>query len=67
MDEFANRWEKVKQRIEQACQRSGRDPKEVNVLAVTKYLDIEETKSILDMGLEHVGENRVQNALPKWK
>ena len=67
MDEFANRWEKVKERIGQACRRSGRDPKEVNVLAVTKYLDMEETKNILDTGWEHIGENRVQNALPKWK
>ncbi|MEK4798495.1 YggS family pyridoxal phosphate-dependent enzyme [Thermoactinomyces sp. FSL K6-2592] len=67
MNEFANRWEKVKQRIEQACQRSCRDPKEVHVLAVTKYLDTEATKNILDLGLEHVGENRVQNALPKWE
>ncbi|WP_376766323.1 YggS family pyridoxal phosphate-dependent enzyme [Thermoactinomyces mirandus] len=67
MNEFAYRWENVKQRIEQACFRSGRNPGEVNVLAVTKYLDIEGTRNILDLGLQHIGENRVQNALPKWE
>ncbi|MGA8943182.1 MAG: YggS family pyridoxal phosphate-dependent enzyme [Thermoactinomyces sp.] len=66
MNEFANRWENIKRRVERACRRAARNPEEVNVLAVTKYLDIEDTRLVLDAGLTHIGENRVQNALPKW-
>ncbi|MGA9175053.1 MAG: YggS family pyridoxal phosphate-dependent enzyme [Thermoactinomyces sp.] len=67
MDELANRWENVQQRIKRACHRAGRDPKEVNVVAVTKYVDLETTKHVLDLGLSHIGENRVQDALPKMR
>lgn len=67
MDEFGNRWEKVQERIRAACQRSGRDPREIQVVAVTKYSDVEETRRMLDFGVAHLGENKVQAAVPKWK
>jgi pyridoxal phosphate enzyme (YggS family) len=34
-------------------------------VAVTKYVDLEATKRVLDLGLDHIGESRVQDALPK--
>lgn len=45
----------------------GRDPNEVRVVTVTKYLDVEGTKQVLDAGFDHIGESRVQQAIPKWK
>jgi pyridoxal phosphate enzyme (YggS family) len=65
MDELVYRWKSVRERIEQACRRAGRDPNEVNVIAVTKYVGTEETSALLDLGLDHIGENRVQDALLK--
>jgi len=56
----------VREKIEKACKRSGRDPKEVKIVAVTKYVDAEGTKQVLDAGMVHIGENRVQQAVPKY-
>jgi hypothetical protein len=63
--ELAARLESVRERIALACQRSGRDPGEVQILAVTKTHPIETLRSALGLGLHDLGENRVQEALPK--
>ncbi|MCJ8011353.1 YggS family pyridoxal phosphate-dependent enzyme [Paenibacillus sp. KQZ6P-2] len=56
----------VNKRIEEACLRSGRSAKDVHIVAVTKYVSTAMTAKVLDSGLEHVGENRWQNAEGKW-
>lgn len=58
---------RIQERIERACRRSGRSPNDVTLLAVTKYLDAEHMRQLLDLGVEHVGENRVQAAVVKWQ
>ena len=57
----------VHARIEAACQRSGRREDEIKVIAVTKYVSLETTKTVLDEGLQHIGENRWQDVKPKWE
>ncbi|RUT36367.1 YggS family pyridoxal phosphate-dependent enzyme [Paenibacillus zeisoli] len=61
------RIELVNTRIRQACIRSGRQPEEINIVAVTKYVSAEATEAVLDQGLTHIGENRLQVAGPKWE
>ncbi|USB34514.1 YggS family pyridoxal phosphate-dependent enzyme [Paenibacillus sp. YPG26] len=61
------RIELVNTRIRQACERSGRQPEEINIVAVTKYVSVEATEAVLDQGLVHLGENRLQVAGPKWE
>jgi pyridoxal phosphate enzyme (YggS family) len=39
----------------------------VNIIAVTKYVDIEVTEQVLQQGLMHIGENRWQDARDKWE
>ena len=56
----------VEQRLAEACRRSGRERQEINLIAVTKYVGIEQTKSVLQAGLLHLGENRWQDAQAKW-
>ncbi len=56
----------VKARINEACLKSNRDPLDIKIIAVTKYVDFKLTKEVLDIGLEHIGENRIQNALDKY-
>lgn len=53
--------------IQAACDRSGRKREDVNIVAVTKYVSLELTRSVLDEGIIHIGENRPQNAVPKWE
>ncbi|MFV9509972.1 YggS family pyridoxal phosphate-dependent enzyme [Tepidibacillus sp. LV47] len=59
--------QQVKQRIKKACEKSKREENEVKMIAVTKYVGIEQTREVLDLGIEHIGENRVQYALPKYE
>lgn len=56
----------VNERLEAACRRSNRAREDVNVIAVTKYVSANTMASVLDRGLEHVGENRWQDAEDKW-
>lgn len=60
-------WLKVREKIEQACAKSSRAPEEITVVAVTKYIGAEAMGEIFEAGLTHIGENRVQDALPKWE
>jgi pyridoxal phosphate enzyme (YggS family) len=55
----------VRERIEKACQRSGRDSGEVRLIAVTKTVGAEMIKSAIRFGLTEFGENYVQEARGK--
>lgn len=54
-------------RILEACRRSGRPREDVRVIAVTKYIGTEEATELLGLGLKDLGENRWQQAKPKWE
>jgi hypothetical protein len=56
----------VLHRIEQACLEANRDPRSVRLIAVTKAHPLAEIEAkVLSFGHRVVGENRVQEALPK--
>ncbi|MBR2839140.1 MAG: YggS family pyridoxal phosphate-dependent enzyme [Kiritimatiellae bacterium] len=55
----------VRGRIGAACERAGRDPADVEIVAVTKTHGAEVVKEAWDAGLRIVGENKVQEAA--WK
>lgn len=63
---IARNIERVKETIADACRKSGRRPEDVRLIAVTKYVGIDTTRAVLDLGIEHIGENRVQEAVPKY-
>lgn len=67
MNTIEHNYEQVQDKIRKACVRSGRDPREVQVVAVTKYVNLATTKETLDAGILHLGESKVQDAIPKWK
>ena len=62
---IAERVEAVRLRIAAACQRSGRSPEEVTVVAVTKGFPPEAVREGFAAGLNQFGENRVQEAQVK--
>ena len=50
-----------------SCQKAGRHPEEVTLLAVTKYAQDADVLFLLKQGLiKHIGESRVQQALSRW-
>ena len=65
MDDIANRIASVRSRIDRACERSGRDPSAVTLIAVTKTHPAEAVAEAWQAGIRDFGENRVQEAAPK--
>ncbi len=57
----------VKERIERACERSGRSPDEITLIAVSKTHPPEAIREAVEAGIEHIGENRVQEAVSKYE
>lgn len=64
-EEFARRADAVRARIVAACAGGGRDPGEVELLAVTKSHPFDAVEYAARYGLRAVGENRVQEAVEK--
>ena len=57
--------EAVKERIARACQRAGRSPREVTLIAVTKTVEPAEIEAAFKLGITNFGESRVQEASVK--
>ncbi len=57
--------EAVRRRIELACQRAGRSPQDVTMIAVTKTVDAAVIETAVGLGIRDLGENRVQEASKK--
>ena len=62
---LADNLEKVQQRIRAACDRAGRGPDSVTLLAVTKGQPPEMVSAAAKLGLTLFGENKVQEAKAK--
>ncbi|WP_219836368.1 YggS family pyridoxal phosphate-dependent enzyme [Paenibacillus sp. R14(2021)] len=63
---LAERMEAVERKLAEACARSGRNRADIELIAVTKYVGVQETQQVLRHGLVHMGENRWQHAADKW-
>ncbi|MFI9817140.1 YggS family pyridoxal phosphate-dependent enzyme [Saccharothrix variisporea] len=64
-DELAANLAEVRERIHQACERAGRDHREVTLLAVTKTFPAQDVALLSDLGLTEFAENRDQEASRK--
>ena len=56
---------RVRERIAAACQRAGRRPEEVKLVAVSKTVSPEFIRQAYEAGVRDFGENRVQEAAAK--
>ncbi|MCC6382484.1 MAG: YggS family pyridoxal phosphate-dependent enzyme [Dehalococcoidia bacterium] len=65
LDEIPERLASVRARVVAACERAGRDPATVTLVAVTKSCPPEAVAAALAAGVRHLGENRVHEALSK--
>jgi len=57
---------KIYDEIAHACQKCGRDPKDVTLIGVTKYTDLAKVQEAIDAGLANIAENRVQDAQERF-
>lgn len=62
---IAENLKNVRLRVDAACGRVGRASDDVKIIAVTKNASLVETKKIVGLGIEEIGENRVQEAVAK--
>jgi PLP dependent protein len=51
---------RIRDEIDAAARRAGRDPSDVELLAAVKYVDVEDIGALIDAGITLFGENRAQ-------
>ena len=56
---------RVTERIERAARKAGRDPKEINLVAVSKTVEVARIKEAIEAGVSILGENYIQEAQKK--
>jgi PLP dependent protein len=56
---------RVRERIERAARRAGRDPKEIKLVAVSKTVEVARIREAIEAGASILGENYVQEAKKK--
>jgi len=56
----------LQQQINGACQTSNRDPKEITIIAVTKYVSTDRALEAVEAGIMNLGENRDDGLSEKW-
>lgn len=62
---LANRLENVRRSVAAAAQAAGRDPAEITLIGVSKFLPASMATAAVCLGLHDLGENRVQEMLAK--
>jgi pyridoxal phosphate enzyme (YggS family) len=65
MSEIKENLLKVMERIERAARRSGRNPAEIKLVAVSKTVEVARVKEAIEAGVSILGENYVQEAQKK--
>ena len=65
MDDFSSRLTKINEVIATAAQKAGRDPAEIELLAVSKTQPAEVIQEAMRAGVTRFGENKVQEARGK--
>ncbi len=56
----------IREEIESVCNTVGRDSKEVVLVGVTKFADVDQIDEAITSGLQDIGENKVQVAQEKF-
>ena len=59
--------EKIKDEIASICNDCGKNPQEVNLMAVTKTVDVDAVFEAIDAGITDVGENKPQELDRKYE
>lgn len=56
----------IEKNIKAACERSDRNPEDITIIGVTKYVTIERAKEAVETGIINLGENRTDEFLNKY-
>jgi len=64
-DAIADHVALIRQRIQAVAVQTGRDPNTIRLIAATKTVPVARIQTALDAGVIHLGESKLQEALPK--
>ncbi len=64
---IAENYKRVRSNLESAALSAGRAPEDVKLVAVTKTVGLAEIRGCIALGMIDFGENRLQDALPKFR
>lgn len=64
-DRLRSNLERVDDAITEACGWAGRDPGSVQLVAVTKSVELQVIRTLLELGVTELGENRVQQLVQR--
>ena len=67
MTDFQKNKDLVFEQVAQATKAANRSQESVKIIAVTKYVDSGVAARLIDTGIEHIGENRVDMFLDKYE
>ncbi|WP_350445936.1 YggS family pyridoxal phosphate-dependent enzyme [Anaeromonas frigoriresistens] len=57
----------IEQKINEACNRSNRERKDINLVVVTKTIPVDIMSEAIELGLKDIGENKVQEITKKYE
>ena len=57
----------IEKQIAEVCSKAKRNPQDVKIIAVTKYVSNERTAEALEAGIQHLGENRDDGLVSKYE
>jgi|LSQX01.1.fsa_nt_gb pyridoxal phosphate enzyme (YggS family) len=66
MNDLIDNINNIKNNISRAALKSGKRPEDIQVVSVTKKVDSEAIINLLNLGMNNIGENRVQELLKKY-
>ncbi|MBQ1411621.1 MAG: YggS family pyridoxal phosphate-dependent enzyme [Clostridia bacterium] len=66
MSDVEENYRHIRERIAEAAIQSGRTPEDVTLMAVTKTVPVEVINHALSLGIDYMGENRVQEFNAKY-
>lgn len=55
----------IEKQIQEACTKAGRNPEDITLIAVTKSVSSNRAQTLVDAGVKHLGENRLEGLLEK--
>lgn len=64
---LAENLNRTQNQILQTAERAGRSPETITLVAVTKKRSVDEIKTLVSLGVNHIGENKVQELVQKYE
>ncbi len=66
MVDYASKLQQLQYNIAESADKAGRNPEDIKIVAVSKTRGVQEIEAVLELGINNLGENRVQEFKDKY-